>query len=214
MKDITGQRFGRLVVISRAENHITSGGYPVTMWNVRCDCGTEKVVRGSDMKKGRINSCGCLIRTDPAAKKHGETGSKLFYIYYGMKDRCNNPRNKKYEYYGGKGIAVSPEWDTFEKFRDWANKNGYQPGLTIDRIDGDKGYSPENCRWITLAEQQSHKSNSILITCDGKTKTASQWAKELGVTPAFLRSRRKAGWTDEEIITIPKGQRRKQADNV
>lgn len=208
MKDIAGQRYGKLTVIQRAENHITSGGYPVTMWMVRCDCGNVKVVRGSDLKAGRIHSCGCMIKEDPVARKHGGSGTKLYKIYHGMRSRCYNPKNKDYQHYGAKGVIIAPAWSTFQEFQKWAVENGYRDGLSIDRIDVDGNYSPDNCRWVEMREQHDNTTRTIRLTCNGVTKTIGEWASEIGISARTLRRRKMLGWEDEKIITTElKGSR-------
>ena len=159
------------------------------------------------MKAGKINSCGCIIRDLPAARKHGDTGSKLFYIYYGMKDRCWNPKNKDYKYYGGRGISICSEWSGYIPFKKWAEENGYEEGLSIDRIDVDGDYCPENCRWVTMLAQHNNTSRTIYITANGKTMTALEWEKATGISARTIRHRLKLGWKEEDAVTIQKGSR-------
>ncbi len=153
--DLTGQRFGRLVVLERVENH---GKDPA--WLCKCDCGTVKTVSGNHLRSGNIQSCGCG-RRDAAIEhstKHGGGSSKLYKVWAGMKTRCYNSKFKYYKNYGGRGITVCKEWiGNFGAFQDWALSHGYAEGLTIDRIDNDKGYSPDNCRWVTMKEQRHNR---------------------------------------------------------
>lgn len=166
----TGQRFGRLTVIERAEN--SSSGR--VQWLCRCECGSTTVVLGSNLKSGKQKSCGCLhrelsteriLRVSEAQRgcnspsyRHGMAHTKLNHVWNSIKQRCFNQNNKAYKHYGGRGITVCDEWrDNFQAFYDWAMANGYQEGLSIDRIDNNKGYSPENCRWVTMSEQNKNK---------------------------------------------------------
>lgn len=154
--DLTGQRFGRLVVIERAQNR---GGRPT--WRCQCDCGNIVTVPGRDLREATCQSCGCLYHERFTHKSHGGRKTRLYSIWRGMKTRCYNSNFKAFPNYGGRGITICNEWrDSFGTFQEWALSNGYRDDLTIDRTDNDKGYSPENCRWITIEEQQSNRRNS------------------------------------------------------
>lgn len=147
MKDLTGQRFGKLVVLGLEGHHDKR-----RHWKCVCDCGNEVVFSTNRLRK-QI-SCGCAKGRVGAKVK----GQRLYRIMTGMKDRCYNPNATGYKNYGGRGITICDEWrNDFFAFRDWAYANGYAEGLTIDRIDNDKGYCPENCRWATKAEQNRNK---------------------------------------------------------
>ena len=150
LKDLTGRRFGRLTVLSRAEN----SGSGKARWLCRCDCGKRTVVLGSHLNDGHTQSCGCLglEHATEAKIKHGESKTRLYRIFLAMHNRCERPSVKAYERYGGRGIRVCDEWKNYEAFASWAHANGYKEELSIDRIDNDNGYSPENCEWITRSE--------------------------------------------------------------
>lgn len=126
--------------------------------HVRCECGTEKAIQLDGVLKGHTRSCGCLMRElagprlAAALTTHGDSKTRLYRLWRGMRERCNYPRHKSYHRYGGRGIRVAPEWDDYVAFRKWALANGYEDGLTIDRIDNDGNYEPDNCRWITQSE--------------------------------------------------------------
>lgn len=129
---------------------------------------------------------------------------RLKSIYGGMKSRCYNENSANYKYYGGKGVAICDEWLlSFENFFDWAISNGYNESLTIDRIDSEKGYAPDNCKWSTKKEQSYNRSMSVKLTLDGRTMYMTEWAEELGIDKKTLSWRYKHGWSDEEILTRP-----------
>ena len=152
MKDLTGQKFGRLTVIEKTTKRSPHGEI---IWKCRCKCGNITEVRGSNLLGGHTKSCGCLYKE--TREKHGDAKkgerARLYNIWIMIKDRCYNPNNRAYKWYGGRGIKVCEEWENnYPAFKTWALANGYKEGLTIDRIDNDGDYCPGNCQWITRAE--------------------------------------------------------------
>lgn len=196
MRDLTGLRFGRLLVIRRAENDIAGR----TMWLCKCDCGNEKIVYGSHLKNG-VKSCGCYRKEKTTT--HGGKGTRVHRIWENMKARCYNHNNTAYRRYGGRGIAICAEWKTFDKFRDWAMSSGYSDELTIDRIDPDGNYCPENCRWVTNKVQQNNLTTNHMLQYNGLNLSIAQWAEKCGIPYTTLLGRISRGWSVEKALTTP-----------
>lgn len=145
--------------------------------------------------------------------KHGLKKHRLFAVWNDMKQRCFNPNCYAHKDYGGRGISVADEWkDDFLCFYKWAMNNGYRQGLTIDRIDNSKGYSPDNCRWATIKEQSNNRRSNRNITYKGQTRTLAQWSEELGMNFFTLRDRLDSGWSIEKAFTQPVMRKRNKED--
>lgn len=203
--NLTGMRFGRLTVLSQAAHNDRKQ----TMWNCACDCGGYAVVLGYNLTKGLTKSCGCYHKERQIENKliHGEYRTRLYGIWANMKTRCFNPNATEYDNYGGRGITVCEEWkDNYLAFRDWAMTHGYADNLSIDRIDNNKGYSPQNCKWATAGEQNLNKRNLRLLTYNGETHCMTEWARITNLCEGTLRHRIDTlGWSLEKALTTPSG---------
>lgn len=140
---------------------------------------------------------------------HGGTGTRLHKIWSSMKERCSRPTHSYYADYGGRGIAVCEEWrNDFPTFKKWAEANGYADNLTIDRKDVNGDYSPDNCRWATMREQQNNKRSNHLVSLNGVTHTITEWADILGINKTTIKERLRCGWSEEQALTTPVRKRR------
>lgn len=215
--DLTGQRFGRLTVIERCGT--SKDGQK--MYRCVCDCGNEKITKTGNLRSGHVKSCGCLNKemTRKANRerntRHGGCGTRLYGIWFDMRQRCNWEKSTSWANYGGRGIRVCDEWQAdFVPFRDWALANGYRDDLTLDRIDVDGNYCPENCRWADLDEQNNNKRTCLYATIGGVTKSVTQWCKETGIPRHTAYSRIRRGWEPERAVTEPRDDTRaKEAAN-
>lgn len=183
--DMTGKRFGMLSVLKRAENVFSGRNNIHATWECLCDCGNIVVVRGYCLRSGNTTSCGCKRKASLSKlmSTHGESKTRLYEIWCGMRKRCNNPASSVYKHYGGRGIKVCDAWENdYETFRDWALENGYKEDLSIDRIDTNGNYEPSNCRWATDIEQANNTRANRYITYKGNTLTVAEWCRLLGIT--------------------------------
>lgn len=200
---LSGMRFGRLTVV-RESGRINGK----VAWLCKCDCGNEKVVTGNALRCGDTRSCGCLFnesRRKPKHIKHGMCKSRIYKKYVAMLSRCSPTYHGAKSYYE-RGVCVCDEWkgeDGFINFRDWSVANGFDESveakyMTLDRIDVDGIYSPDNCRWTTMKVQQNNKTDNVYVEYLGERKTLKQWSEYLGLSYGMLKGRRRRG------ITVPK----------
>lgn len=194
--DKSGQRFGYLTVLERVPD--INGE---TAWLCQCICGNTKVVKRRNLTRGYTKSCGC--RAFESKKTHGMRGTRLYGIWSRMKRRCLNPKDDHYRNYGARGIGICIEWLAFEPFKDWALSNGYEENLTIDRIDVNGNYCPENCRWVDIKTQENNKRNNHLIEYDGQTHNLTEWAELIGIERHVLYQRLRKGWSIEKALSTP-----------
>lgn len=203
IQDLKGKRFDKLLVVAFVEIGKTGNA----RWDCVCDCGRHTIVYGSSLKKNIPHSCPHCKNVSFWEKKetHRESKTRLYNIYYNMRKRCENENAVNYENYGGRGITVCDLWrNSYEAFSDWAHRNGYTDKLTLDRIDSNGNYSPDNCRWVTYKEQGLNTRANNRITFNGETLTVTEWADKLGIKRATLCTRLKTyGWPVERALTEP-----------
>lgn len=213
-QDLTGKQFGRVTVISRT----TNGPKGMARWVCRCECGNEKIIRGSHLIQGRINSCGCLRveATKARLTVHGRSKTTEHNIWWAIVERCTNPAAPRYADYGGRGIYICRRWrDSFQTFLD---DMGERPNksLSVDRINNHDGYTcgkceqcrerdqPLNCRWATRGEQANNKRNNHLVTFNDETLSLAEWARRTGLKQETIRQRLHClGWSAERALTTP-----------
>lgn len=221
--DLTGKRFGRLVVIERSPRSTSR----LPRWICRCDCGVDHDTRASSLTSQCARSCGCLAREASTARNGKHWGSrdcttatekKLYSVWTGVRRRCLYPKTRQYPDYGGRGITICDEWAEYPAFKDWSLANGYEDGKSIDRIDVNGGYSPENCRWTGAREQARNRRNTRYVRVNGLTVRLQDLNEAMGVShPVMLRKLRdgrpfekaagqlimlmRGHWDGEEIIT-------------
>ncbi len=176
------------------------------MWTCKCVCGKIVSKDTKSLVEGSTKSCGCkkieLRNQSGKYMKHGMYETRLYRIWASMRNRCTNSTNPAYKDYGGRGITVCNEWNEFTVFMDWALNNGYSDDLTIDRIDVNGNYEPDNCRWATFSVQANNKRTSRYIEYRGEKHTVSEWARITGFNKTVIAERLNRGWTEEEALTI------------
>lgn len=198
--DLTGNSYKYLTVIEQAG----VDKYRNSLWRCRCVCGGEKIVSALRLKTRPSVSCGCQWGMKP---RHGEIKTRLYNVWNGMRSRCNTPTAEHYDRYGGRGIKVCPEWDSYEAFRDWAHANGYDDSLTLDRRDNDGDYTPTNCRWATRRTQTRNRNNTAWVTVHGERMRLTDAADRHGIDRSTFAKRLARGWTPERAITKPQWTR-------
>lgn len=204
-ENLIGKKFGRWTVIDYAPPDIYSGKRHLR-WLCRCDCGTVRSVKAQSLKRGASKSCGCyhseLMETvGKVNKTHGMSETRLYRIYKHMRTRCYNPNDIRYSNYGGKGVTICDEWSKFEPFAEWALSHGYDDALSIDRIDVNGDYSPENCRWVSNREQANNRTSNKNYTFNGETHNIAEWADIYSMNYKKLYKRLHVGWDIERALT-------------
>lgn len=205
-KDLTGQKFERLTVIKRVNNKKNGE----VMWLCQCVCGNKKEVSSNNLLKGLVKSCGCMKKEQDKINLENSTHklskTRIYHIWAKIKHRCYNNHNNRYHCYGGRGITVCDEWkNDFMSFYNWSMQNGYNDTLTIDRIDVNGNYEPNNCRWATYVEQGTNTRSNHLITYNGETHCLSEWCRILNLNYARTINRLNVyNWSVEKAFTTPK----------
>jgi hypothetical protein len=190
--DLTGRQFERLTVL----------GLGYIRWLCRCLCGRETMVRTARLNNGESRSCGCL-KLDllhARATTRDISGTQVYRCWRNMRQRCTNPQRSEYVHYGARGITVCERWESFENF--YADMGDPPSGMTLERIDNEGPYSPENCRWATRAEQSRNTRVTRMLTLHGETRPLVEWAERLGVRKGLIHNRLRSGWSVERALTI------------
>lgn len=211
--DLTGKRFGDLTVIG-LDGVREKYGKKRTYWLCRCDCGKEKVILGNTLVSGLNKSCGCQRYRGSKKTKHGHASgyrhTRTYRSWCHMRQRCLDVNNKDFKFYGGRGIFICERWHGEHGYENFlADMGECPPGLTLDRRDNSKWYSPDNCKWATREEQSRNRRNSIRCTHDGKTLSLMEWAEILGIKYDTLHD-----WITKRGLTIPECIERKKRLNL
>lgn len=199
----TGDKYGRWTLIHPDEKTDKK-------WICKCDCGTLKSVWLSNITSGKTKSCGCYGREALSLRdyKHGGAKERLYHVWCNMRRRCYDPKNNRYQNYGGKGVKVCDEWQDYATFREWAYSTGYDDKATygkctIERIDVDGNYEPSNCTWKTIKEQCYNRTSNRYLSFNGKTQTITEWEKELHLPKDRIGDRLRKGWSIERALSTP-----------
>lgn len=200
-----GDKYGRLTVIEEAPIHREPNGHTVRMFRCRCECGNETIVSGHSLTRSdrAVKSCGCYAKDYPAGTTHGLSKTKEYMHYIAMKSRCYNPKNKDYKNYGGRGIIVCQRWlDEEDGFMNFYSDMAptYVNGWTLDRIDPNGNYTPENCRWAPRIVQTNNTRSNVMINYNNHNMTLTDWTRAFGVNTNTARVRIQRGWNFEEAM--------------
>lgn len=206
--DLTGKKIGKLTVIK----YVGQDKHNNARWLCQCECGNEVEISGTRLNCNKVKSCGCSI-SERASKGihiiHNLTHTRLYNVWNGIKNRCYNKNNNRYNIYGARGIKVCNEWQEFQPFYDWAMANGYNPNAkrgecTIDRIDVNSDYCPENCRWVDSTLQAQNRKTTRNITINNETHCIKEWCKIKNINyQCVMRRINGYGWNIEKALTTP-----------
>ncbi len=203
--EMVGKRFGRLIVVRR---DFTIRKRPDAFWMCKCDCGTVKAINGCRLRDGSTISCRCYIRAKllEIRTTHGKRSNPMYSVWKAMIRRCSNSDDPSYKNYGGRGIQVCESWKNVETF--FADMGTRPEGMTLERVDVDAGYSPENCVWASRSQQGRNRRNNRIVNVFGVRKIMSDWAREMNISVGVLRYRIESGWTISADLSMESPFRR------
>lgn len=215
MKDLTGKRFGKLTVVSFYEKRKSKSGSTKYMWRCKCDCGNYVIANADNLKSGHTKSCKCLRKEISTKRilqqsknnvKHGLAGTRIYYAWHSMLERCYNPFDNNFSRYGGRGIIVCDEWkNDVQAFYKWSIRNGFDEksngkDCSIDRIDVNGNYEPNNCRWVNQITQANNRRTNKKFFYKGDTYTIAELARKTGMSDGLLRNRLARGWDVNKAV--------------
>lgn len=196
-KDLTNKRFGKLLVVENTNKKRNKK----TIWLCKCDCGNYKEIQVDNLTSGHTKSCGCL---NGKGYKHNLKNTRLYYIWSCMKQRCYNENHKQYKDYGQRGIKICNEWHEFINFYNWAINNDYQDNLTIDRINNNDNYEPDNCRWVNMKIQSNNRRSNHIIEYKNEKHTLKEWCDILKLNYKTIQTRiNSLKWDAEKAFETP-----------
>ena len=227
-ESLIGKTFNMLTVIERDNNKVYSNGKTYVMWKCRCECGNVLSVSALHLKNGHTKSCGCMHRNNAKKLNYSHGGrskddpgkNRLYGVWSNMKNRCNNQNCKEYKHYGGRGIVVCEEWEkNFESFCTWAFNNGYDASVkrgkcTLDRINVDGNYCPENCRWVDQKTQCNNTRKNVRLVYNNEEHTLSEWRDITNIPIETIRWRINNGWEIKDVLSIIDDKQRGEVDTI
>lgn len=204
--DLRGFAFGEFTVIEESTPKIRNDGHKVRQWKCQCSCGNVRYLSTQEIKTQKRKSCGCrhIEYSRKANTVHGDSHKRLHNIWSGIRQRCYCETDYHYQWYGARGIKMDERWaDDYCAFKEWALNSGYSEGLSIDRINNNGGYTPDNCRWVSQKVQSNNTSRNHFITAFGETLTIAQWAEKSSFSYSTVNRRIRLGWSPERAVTEP-----------
>lgn len=206
-KDLLNQKFGQLTVVQK----LKMNNHREMEWLCVCDCGREHISTSNRLTRGQTTCCKECMKNKISISntKHSCKPEALWCCYQNMKTRCYNKKYSLYHRYGGRGISVCEEWyNSFVSFRDWAFNSGWEEGLSLDRIDNNGNYCPENCKWSTVQEQSNNRHTNRILTANGVSDTMANWSRKLNIPYYVIQYRLEKGWDDAKTLTTPYKRRK------